>query len=267
MADKNTSTQSHIPISAVYDDVVVTHKGLFAQIVMVNSLNFGLKSEEEQNAIIAQYQSFLNSLSFPIQITMHSKQLDLTNYVKDLEGRIPQEPNELVRYQIQEYVDFIQKLISIANIMDKKFFITVPYQLPVNELPKGGFFSSILGPSRVHLKVPLKKFTLIKGELEQRAGNVVSGLMSMGITSQTLTTKQIIELFYRTYNPEEAMREKISGEVEAIGVETEQAPQAAPTPQATQTPQEGQTPKAPSNQQPQENQSRTTQVPINTKGG
>lgn len=244
--NSNLSTQSHIPISAVYDDVVVTKKGLFAQVVMVNSLNFGLKSEEEQNAIIAQYQSFLNSLSFPIQITMHSKQLDLTNYVKDLEGRVPQEPNELVRYQIQEYLDFIQKLISIANIMDKKFFITIPYQLPPNELPKEGFLSSLFGSSHVHLKVPLKKFITIKGELEQRAGNVISGLMSMGITAQTLNTKQLIELFYRTYNPEEAMREKITGEVEAIGVET----------QALQQAEQGAAP---------DQSSQTTQVPINQK--
>jgi len=236
MAQQETSTQAHIPISAVYDDVIVTHKGLFAQVVMVNSLNFGLKSEEEQNAIIAQYQSFLNSLSFPIQITMHSKQLDLTNYVKDLEARIPQEANELVRYQIQEYVDFIQKLISIANIMDKKFFITIPYQLPPSELPKGGFIADLLGTNRVHLKVPLKKFMQIKEGLEQRSGTVISGLMSMGITAQTLTTKHLIELFYRTYNPEEAMREKISGEVEAIGVQTEQTKQQAQGSAPTQVP-------------------------------
>jgi len=227
MSKQELSTQAHIPLSAVYDDVIITKKGLFSQVVMVNSLNFGLKSEEEQNAIIGQYQAFLNSLAYPVQITMHSKQLDLSNYVKDLEARIPQEPNELVRYQIQEYVDFIQKLISIANIMDKKFFISVPYQLPPNELPKGGFFSSIFGSNLQHLKVPLKKFVQIKSELEQRTGNVISGLMSMGITSQTLTTKQLIELFYRTYNPEEAMREKISGDVEAIGVQTEQARQTA----------------------------------------
>lgn len=235
MAKQETSTQAHIPVSAVYDDVIVTKKGLFAQVVMVNSLNFGLKSEEEQNAIIAQYQSFLNSLSFPIQITMHSKQLDLTNYVKDLEARIPQESNELIRYQIQEYLDFIQKLISIANIMDKKFFITVPYQLSTTELPKNGFFATLFGNSHVHLKVPLKKFAGIKNELEQRTNAVISGLMSMGITSQTLTTKQLIELFYRTYNPEEAMRAKIQGDVEAIGVQTENAKQTIQG-QTTQVP-------------------------------
>jgi len=227
MADANKSTQSHIPISAIYDDVVVTKKGQFCQVVMVNSVNFGLKNEDEQNAIIHQYQSFLNSLSFPIQITMHSKQLDLTAYIASLQQRVSQEPNELIRYQIQEYTDFVQKLISIANIMDKKFFITVTYQLPPSQLQGGGFFASLFGSSHVHLQVPLKKFLDIKAELEQRTSVIVSGLMSMGITSQVLSTKQLIEIFYRTYNPEEAMREKLQGDVEAIGVETAQAKETA----------------------------------------
>jgi len=203
-------------------------------VLMVNSVNFGLKSEEEQNAIIYQYQSFLNSLTFPIEIVMHSKQLDLTGYIKDLEGRIAQEANELIRYQIQEYIDFIQKLISIANIMDKKFFIIVPYNLPPNEIPSGGFFSTLFGGSHVHLRVPLKKFIKVKEALNERANVILSGLASLGISSQILNTKQLIELFYRTYNPEEAMREKLQGEIASVGIETK--PQEQAKPQVAQAP-------------------------------
>ena len=221
MAKSKVSTQQYIPFSAVYDDVVVTKKGQFCQVVMVNSVNFGLKSEEEQNAIIAQYQSFLNGLSFPIEIVVHSKRLDLTNYVKELEGRIAQEANELIRYQIQEYVDFIQKLISVANIMDKKFFIVVPHLLSPQDLPKNSIFSSIFGNPHVHLQVPLKKFQIIKEALNEKTNSVVSGLTSMGISAQVLSTKQIIELFYRTYSPTEAMQEKLGEDIEAIGVEVE----------------------------------------------
>lgn len=213
------STQQHIPFSAVYDDVIVTKKGQFCQILMVNSVNFGLKSEEEQNAIIAQYQSFLNSLTFPIQIVMHSKRLDLTSYIKDLENRVGQEPNELIRYQIQEYSDFVQKLISIANIMDKKFFIVVPQLLPSTELSGGGLLSGVFGNSNVHLQVPLKKFLKLKEELVQRSNVIISGLSSMGITSQILSTKQIIEVFYRTYNPEDAAKESLRENAVPIGVE------------------------------------------------
>lgn len=216
------STQQHIPFSAVYDDVIVTKKGQFCQILMVNSVNFGLKSEEEQNAIIAQYQSFLNSLTFPIQIVMHSKRLDLTNYIKDLETRVGQEPNELIRYQIQEYSDFIQKLISIANIMDKKFFVVVPQLMSPTELSKGGLLSGIFGNPNVHLQVPLKRFLKIKEELVQKSNVIISGLSSMGITSQILSTKQIIEVFYRTYNPEDAAKESLRENAVPIGVETQQ---------------------------------------------
>jgi len=235
------STQQFIPFSAVYDDVVVTKKGQFVQIVMVNSVNFGLKSEEEQNSIVYQYQSFLNSLSFPIQIVMHSKRLDLSNYIKDLEGRISQEANELVRYQIQEYIDFVEKLISIANIMDKKFFIIVTYQLPPNEIPRGGFLSTLFGGSHVHLKVPLKKFVKLKATLEERSNVVISGLTSIGISAKILSTKQIIELFYRTYNPEEAMKEKLQIDTESIGVQM-QAQQQQPTSATTQVPVTGDVP-------------------------
>jgi hypothetical protein len=232
MPNPPISTQQHLPFSAVYDDVVVTKKGQFCQVVMVNSVNFGLKSEEEQNAIIAQYQSFLNALSFPIQIVVHSKRLDLSNYVKELEGRIAQEANELIRFQIQEYVDFIQKLISVANIMDKKFFIVVPHALASSELSKKGVFSTLFGGSHVHLKVPLKKFQIVKEALSEKSNTVISALTSIGISAQVLSTKQLIELFYRTYNASEAMQEKLGEEVEAIGVEQEQAPPAAQTPAA-----------------------------------
>jgi hypothetical protein len=157
---------------------------------------------------------------------MHSKRLDLTNYIKDLESRVGQEPNELIRYQIQEYSDFVQKLISIANIMDKKFFIVVPQPLPPTELSGGGLFSGIFGNPNVHLQVPLKKFLKVKEELVQRSNVIISGLSSMGITAQILSTKQTIELFYKTYNPDDAAKESLGDNAAPIGVE--QAPQQGP---------------------------------------
>ncbi len=239
MAKAQPSSQQNIPLSAVYDDVAVSKNGQFCQILMVNSVNFGLKSEEEQGAIIQQYQGFLNSLTFPIEIVMHSKQLDLTAYLKDLDGRVAQEPNELIRYQIQEYSDFVKKLISIANIMDKKFFIIVPYQVPVTELPKEGLLSGLFGSPHAHLRVPLKRFETIKQELGQRVNVVNSGLASMGITSEILTTKQLIELYYRTYNQEEALHEKLQGDIEPMGVETQTAAMPAPQAQIKPAPKTG----------------------------
>lgn len=216
MPPQQNKTQQYLPFSAIYDSVIVTKNGHFAMVLMVNSVNFGLKSEEEQNSIIYQYQGFLNSLSFPIQIVMQSKKLDLSNYLKDLEGRVAQEQNELVRYQIQEYVEFVKKLISIANIMDKKFFIVVPYK-PTQAQSSGGFFADLFGIKNEHLKVPLRKFLQIKDELSKRVNVVQSGLMSAGLTTEALNTKQIIEVFYRTYNPDESSSEKLANETDAIG--------------------------------------------------
>ncbi|PIT97424.1 hypothetical protein COT77_01570 [Candidatus Berkelbacteria bacterium CG10_big_fil_rev_8_21_14_0_10_41_12] len=209
-------TQQSLPFSAIYNDVIVTKSGQFSMILMVNSVNFGLKSEDEQNSIIYQYQSFLNSLTFSIEIVMQSKQLDLTNYLKDLQGRIAQEQNELIRYQIQEYIDFVKKLISIANIMDKKFFIVIPYK-PTEAQSSGGIFADLFGMKNVHLQVPLRKFLTIKEDLTKRVNTVQSGLTSAGLTTEILNTKQIIELFYRTYNPDESTGEKIATEGETIG--------------------------------------------------
>jgi len=255
--NKQTSTQTYIPLSAVYDSVVVSKTGSFSQIVMVNSVNFGLKSEEEQTSIISQYQGFLNSLGFPIQIILHSKKLDLTSYLKDLKNRIPRESNELIRYQIQEYTDFVEKLISIANIMDKKFFIVVPHQLPPAEMPKGGIMASLFGASRVHLKVPLRKFETIKEELTGKVNNVISGLASMGVSAQVLSTKQIIELFYRTYNPEEAMREKLRGDIGDIGVmQKQEAPAQQPAAGSQRSAMPSPPPPAPDSQ-------RAVDIPIN----
>lgn len=223
MPDNQSKTQQYLPFSAIYDSVIVTKTEHFATVLMVNSVNFGLKSEDEQNSIIYQYQGFLNSLSFPIQIVMQSKKLDLSNYLKDLEGRVAQEQNELIRYQIQEYVEFVKKLISIANIMDKKFFIVVTYK-PTQAQSSSGLFADLFGIKNEHLKVPLRKFLQIKDELSKRANVVQSGLVSAGLTTEVLNTKQIIEVFYRTYNPDESTSEKLANENDAIGSAVKNTP-------------------------------------------
>lgn len=216
MPKQQNKTQQYLPFSAIYDSVIVTKTGHFSMVLMVNSVNFGLKSEDEQNSIIYQYQGFLNSLSFPIQIVMQSKKLDLSSYLKDLESRVAQEQNELIRYQIQEYVEFVKKLISIANIMDKKFFIVIPYK-PTQSQSSGGLFADLFGIKNEHLKVPLRKFLQIKDELSKRVNVIQSGLVSAGLTTELLNTKQIIEVFYRTYNPDESAGEKLASESDAIG--------------------------------------------------
>ncbi len=211
---KGVPTQEHLPFSAVYQDTLILKNGEFRQIIMVSSINFGLKSEEEQNAILYSYQSFLNSLPFPIQILIRSRQIDLAEYLNNLKKHMFQQPNELIRYQTQEYVDFISRLISIANIMDKKFLIVVPYAKPN---VKTGIFT----PKHPALQVSLKDFEDVKMEMRKRIEVVQQGLASLGLQSVVLTTEQVIELLYASYNITESMREKLqnTGELAQTAIE------------------------------------------------
>ena len=200
--NKGTPTQSHIPFGAVYQDTVVMKGGGFRQIVLVSSINFGLKSEEEQNSIVYAFQAALNSFDFPVQILIRSRQIDLGEYLEALKKKVYEQTNELIRYQTQEYIDFISRLISVANIMDKKFFVVIA----ANHAPtKQGLF----GPKTGLLTVTLKEFETVKKELAQRVEVVQQSLASLGLKSVLLTTEQIIELMYSSYNITESMREKL----------------------------------------------------------
>ena len=123
---KGASTQEHLPFTAVFQDTLILKDGNYRQILLVSSINFGLKSEEEQNAILYAYQSFLNSLTFPVQILTQSRQIDLSDYVASLKQKTYQQRNELIRYQTQEYIDFVGRLIRLPTLWTK-VFIVIPY--------------------------------------------------------------------------------------------------------------------------------------------
>lgn len=254
---KGVPTQEHLPFSAVYQDTLILKNGEFRQIVLVSSVNFGLKSEEEQNAILYSYQAFLNSLPFPIQILIRSRQIDLAEYLENLKKHMFQQPNELIRYQTQEYVDFVSRLISIANIMDKKFLIVVPFAKP-------NIKTGIFTPKHPALQVSLKDFEDVKMEMRKRVEVVQQGLASLGLQSVVLTTEQVIELLYASYNITESMREKLQNTADLAQTALEQrvegqsakqgAGSVAPVSQTSETriPVQGQAPNS-QNQAPSAN--------------
>lgn len=206
---KPVSTQEHLRIAEIRDGTLILTNGELRQILLVSSINFALKSEDEQNAIIFQYQNFLNSLTFPVQIVMQSRRLDLAPYLGKLQERLDSEQNELIRMQIADYMEFIKRLLSVANIMDKNFFVVVPFSPPVTK--KGGFFSELLGSNkRKQIHIPADLFAQYKQQLGQRVNVIVAGLSSIGLRSAVLSTQQIVELFYATYNPEEATKERLT---------------------------------------------------------
>ncbi|RLC37283.1 hypothetical protein DRH29_02585 [candidate division Kazan bacterium] len=200
---KPTSTQKYLPIKEIRESIVILKDGGYRTVLMVNAINFNLKSRDEQEALLNNYQSFLNGLSFPIQILVQSRTLDLDAYLKTLNNAINQQSNDLMRTQTQDYTNFVRELIGVANIMSKTFYVIIPYNKPIIS---GGLFGKLFGKKPV---VKGKKFENIKGELNERTGLVASGLSGLGLSAVQLNTQELIELLYFTYNPDTARRQKL----------------------------------------------------------
>lgn len=202
------STQEFLAFGEIHEGIVITKTGELRVVLMASSINFSLKSEQEQTAIIYAYQSFLNSLTFPIQIMMQSRQLDLSKYLAKLKESSAKQANELLKNQMEDYRNYVEKLIKVANIMDKKFYIVIPYMPPTTTaMVKPGLFNKQKDNSSV--KITPEQFSGYKQELSQRVQVIQSGLGSIGVRTAQLNTQQIVELLYGIYNPEEAAKEKL----------------------------------------------------------
>lgn len=185
-------------------------------VLSVSAINFALKSEQEQNSLIFQYQSFLNSLHFPIQIVMQSKRLDLAPYLKKIKEAADKEQNDLIKMLATDYIDFVGQLVNVANIMKKAFYVAVPYQ-PLN-LGKKGIIEKLFKKedADVHAQVSEVEYNRYKDELMERANIVASGLGSMGLHCVQLNTEEIIELFYKINNPEIYSKERLTNAEDVI---------------------------------------------------
>ncbi|MFA6493130.1 MAG: TraC family protein [Patescibacteria group bacterium] len=199
------STQDALRFAEIRNDTIILKDGNLRQVLLCSSINFALKSEQEQNAIVYAYQNFLNSLNFPIQILMQSKKLDLSSYLAKLQEKANGQTNELLRGQTLDYIDFIKRLINLANIMDKRFYVVIPFVIP----PKIGPTNPLSKKNQVQTLLSNEEFQNYKKELEQRIQVIESGLGSIGIRTAKLNTQQLIELLYGVYNPEEAHKEKL----------------------------------------------------------
>lgn len=208
MAKHPPSTQQSINIAGIKDGVMVMKDGSYRLVLQVAATNFSLKSEQEQNSIIFQYQSFLNSLHFPIEIVISSRRLDLTPYIAKIDKLRETQTSELLSMQTADYAEFLKKLIEIANIMKKTFYVVVPYE-PIS-IKKMTFLDSFMGKRSTfdHLKISDLDYKSNTEQLKQRATAVASGLGSMGLHCFQLTTEDLIELFYLMYNPDEASKER-----------------------------------------------------------
>lgn len=196
-----SATQKYVDVEEVRDGVVFLKDGSIRAVLMVSSINFDLKSTEEQEGIISQYQNFLNSLDFPIQIMISSKKLNIEPYMDYLKGKEKQQLNELLRLQIAEYKNFIKNLTEVSNIMSKYFYIVVPFH-PV-ENKEGGFFSKISSMFHPRQVIAEKRgmAETFKNQLWQRVDHIIAGLSGVGVKIVPLKTEELIELLYNSYNP------------------------------------------------------------------
>lgn len=212
MAISAKSSQEFVPIKEVKNGVIVLKDGGLRAILLASSLNLSLKSAEEQSAIINEFQNFINGLDFQVQISMQSRKLDIRPYLLMLEGRLKEQVEPLLKIQTKEYIGFIKSFTDEVNIMTKSFFIVVPYS-PTIIKSSNQMVEKLLDTSSQKKQIEdtknameLASFEEKRTQLDQRIGVIASGLGRVGIRTSQLKTDQVVELFYKTFNPGDISR-------------------------------------------------------------
>jgi type IV secretory pathway VirB4 component len=208
-----TSTQSFVPIKEIRDGVIILKDGSLRAVMMVSSLNFALKSADEQEAIILQYQNFLNSLDFSVQFFIQSRRLNIGPYLDTLKERERQETNDLLKIQETEYIDFVKNFVESTGIVSKLFYVVVGYTpsiLPTSGGTISGIFDALLGKrgKTKNAERDASDFEEHKLQLFQRADAVLQGINRTGVRAVPLNTEELIELFFGLYNPGESEKGK-----------------------------------------------------------
>jgi len=204
MALKAKATQEFIPVKEIRDGIIVLKEGELRAIVLANSVNLSLKSSDEQRATILQFQNFLNTLDFPVQISVQSRKLDIRPYLLLLENRIKVQNEPLIKLQTREYIEFIRNFTESVSIMTKSFFIVIPYSNTAFKSNTGILGNLFSKKSKEEIQA-LKQidFEEKRSQLEERVAVIQQGLSRCGINSAQLNTEEVVEVFYKVFNPGE----------------------------------------------------------------
>ncbi len=207
MAIKAKAAQDFVPIKEVRNGIIILKNGGLRAVLLASSINLSLKSDEEQTAIIAAFQSFLNGLDFPTQIVIQSRRLDIRPYLLSLEERLKEQTESLLKIQTKEYIEFIRTFNDDVNIMTKTFFVVIPYT-PTILKTGGNILEKFMGGSTSKKQIAdtkkaidLASFEEKRSQLDQRVRVIMGGLNGFGVRSSQLDTEAIVELFYKTFNP------------------------------------------------------------------
>lgn len=195
------ATQKFVEIEKIKEDMVIMKNGAVRAVLLASSINLALKSTEEQDAIIYQFQNFLNAVDFPLQFVIQSRKLNIENYLASIKEMEKSQENELLKIQTQEYIDFVRNFVELQNIMTKNFYIVIPF---TKEVAKVG------GISGSAAKMTDEQLLKLKDQLWQRVEEVMAGIGRVGIKCVPLNTQELIELFYDLYNPEEGGKRDLS---------------------------------------------------------
>ncbi len=199
----NNPSQDFVPIQEIRDGILILKDGSMRAVVLATSINFALKSVTEQESIIYQFQNFLNSLDFTMQIYIQSRKLDIRPYMGLLEGRLRAQTSDLMRMQITEYIHFIKDLTDFSSIMTKSFFVVIPYESSIKAKGLSGMFNTKEKNTTAE-KEKDDQFEEVKSQVEQRISVVEQGLARCGVKIARLESEELVELFYRIFNPGDA---------------------------------------------------------------
>jgi hypothetical protein len=210
------STQNTLQIAEIRDGIVIMNDGSFRSVIMVKSINFDLMSPGEREAVEYSYQGFLNSLYFPVQIFIRSQKVDLRPYIERLDKIRSEHENMLLALMMDDYLNYISALAEQTNIMDKRFYVVIPY-FPTVDVQKAitqskNFFTGLKGlfnTKEQHVTINEADLNAAKDELRNRVQAVLGGLQQSGIAGLPLDTQELIELYYDTYNPDTATRQQL----------------------------------------------------------
>ncbi len=206
MAINAKSSQEFVPIKEVRDGVIILKDGSLRSVLIASSINLSLKSNDEQLAILNQFQSFLNGLDFQTQIVVQSRKLDIRPYLMTLEERFKEQIEPLLKIQTKEYIEFIRRFTDEVNIMRKTFFVVVPYSSSMIKSSEKIFDNLIGGGKPKQVKdtkkaIDMASFEEKRTQLDQRINVIISELSRLGIRCTELKTDEVVELFYKTFNP------------------------------------------------------------------
>lgn len=208
MANLGTPAQQFVPVKEVRDGIIVMKDGTLAAVILVSSINLSLKSYDEQQATLMQFQNFLNTLDFPIQIVVQSRRYDVRPYILTLQDSLKRQTEQLLQVQTREYIEFIQTFTDEVNIMRKNFYVVIPYSPSILSQNKTAtkLFSFLGGKSSQSVK-SVESFEEERTQLEERISVVEQGLSRLGLRLAQLDTQEVIEVLYKTFNPGETASE------------------------------------------------------------